>query len=528
MNDFYNQLYNKEMKMKTKDRCTNRKDRYIKIKDQYNKINHQCNIIYRNFNNRVQRYMENHKKILLILGMICIFISPIFFARKSVDNDVWFLLNSGRYILNHGFTSIEPFSIHEGLAFSFQQGLTDVYFYGVYKMGGEKLLIAVIMAESILMLLLYYRLCKIVSDGHTGQSMLSTLLFSGVSSIFMTTRPQVSSFIILILELIILEKWVRTQRHSFLFFLPILSVLEINLHAATWWMLFIFMMPYLFELKWIKGERIKPDQYRKKPLILAALGMFLSGLCNPYGVDNILYLIKSQGTKYSAYVGEMKPCTYETFGMYLIIGVSIVLLVHHLRSLNVIKLRYVYLYIGTIFMTIVNQRSEVFFAMAAFMITAYEFKQSKVTHFSIAWLFCYMEIVVGVYLVFAHLKPDESYENILKEHRQILSYLQNCASKDVHLFTDYNTGGLYEFEGYPCFIDARMEVYLKSMNGVKNFFDEYVEVEAGVIYYQDFLEQYDFDYYIFDKSRGFYVNVSHDNRYRCLYETGQYALFEKR
>lgn len=500
----------------------------MKIKDKYIEINHKCNRICNNFNNCVQEYMIGHKKILLILGMICIFISPIFFARKSVDNDIWFLLNSGRYILNYGFTAIEPFSIHEGLAFSFQQGLTDIYFYGVYKLGGEKLLIAVIMAESIVMLILYYRLCKIVSDGHTGQSMLSTILFSGVSSIFMTTRPQVSSFIILILELIILEKWVRTQQCSFLFFLPVLSVLEMNLHAATWWMLFIFMMPYLFEIKWIKGERIKPDQYKKKPLILAGLSMFLSGFCNPYGVDNILYLIKSQGTKYSQYIDEMKPCTYESFGMYLIIGISAVILIHHLHSLKVIKLRYMYLYIGTALMTLVNQRSEVLFAMAALMITAYEFKNSKVTHFSIAWLFCYVEIVVGVYIVFSRLKPQESYETVLNEHRQMISYLQNYASKDVRLFTDYNAGGLYEFEGYPCFIDARMEVYLKSMNGVKNFFDEYVEAEMGVIYYQDFLEAYDFDYYIFDKNRTFYINVSHDDQYLCLYETEQYALFKNR
>lgn len=496
------------------------------MKNKYKQINHKCNIVYYTFNNMVQNGAKRHKKILLALGMICIFISPIFFAKKNLDNDIWFLLNSGRYILNHGFTTIEPFSIHEGLAFSFQQGLTDIYFYELYKLGSETLLIAVIIAESIIMLILYYRLCKMVSGQHTGQSMLSTILFSGVSSIFMTTRPQISSFIILILELLILEKWVQKQCHKLLFLLPVLSILEINLHAATWWMLFIFMMPYLFELKWIKGVRIKADQYGKKPLILAALGMFLSGFCNPYGLDNILYLIKSQGTKYSQYIDEMKPCTYEMFGFYLIMIVSIVVFVHHLRSLKAIQLRYVYLYIGTALMTLINQRSMVLFAMVAFMITAYEFRTSKVTHFSIPWLFCYVEIVIGVYIVFTQLKPQESYMITLNEHRQIIAYLQNCDSKDVSLFTDYNMGGLYEFEGYSCFIDARMEVYLKSMNGVKNFFDEYVEAEMGVIYYRDFLETYDFDYYILDKSRSFYVNVSHDNRYRCLYETDHYALFK--
>ena len=54
---------------------------------------------------------------------------PLCWVGVTMDNDFWFTINHGRYILEHGFTNIEPFTVHEGLAFSFEKWLTCITFY---------------------------------------------------------------------------------------------------------------------------------------------------------------------------------------------------------------------------------------------------------------------------------------------------------------------------------------------------------------------------------------------------------------
>ena len=45
------------------------------------------------------------------------------------DNDIWFLLNNGRYVINSGIPVVDPFTIHEGLKYVMQQWGTSLFFY---------------------------------------------------------------------------------------------------------------------------------------------------------------------------------------------------------------------------------------------------------------------------------------------------------------------------------------------------------------------------------------------------------------
>ena len=63
---------------------------------------------------------------------------PIFIGMLTSicggNNDIWFILNFGRYILNNGFPTIDPFTIHDGLEIIVQQWLSDIIFYSGYKL----------------------------------------------------------------------------------------------------------------------------------------------------------------------------------------------------------------------------------------------------------------------------------------------------------------------------------------------------------------------------------------------------------
>ena len=50
-----------------------------------------------------------------------------------LDNDFWFIIRTGKTILEKGFVKTELFTIHEGLKFVPHQWLTSVLFYSIYK-----------------------------------------------------------------------------------------------------------------------------------------------------------------------------------------------------------------------------------------------------------------------------------------------------------------------------------------------------------------------------------------------------------
>lgn len=81
--------------------------------------------------------MSREKKIyrLLIVTTICIL--PVVFMKYNMDTDTWFILNLGRYTLHNGFVSTDPFTMHEGLNYVFQQWLTGIYFWLIYSSFGE-------------------------------------------------------------------------------------------------------------------------------------------------------------------------------------------------------------------------------------------------------------------------------------------------------------------------------------------------------------------------------------------------------
>ena len=62
----------------------------------------------------------NPCKPLAILYILLI-ITISFFTLRIIDNDFWFLINQGRYIIENGFPTVEPFTIHNNLSFIIQQ-----------------------------------------------------------------------------------------------------------------------------------------------------------------------------------------------------------------------------------------------------------------------------------------------------------------------------------------------------------------------------------------------------------------------
>ena len=85
---------------------------------------------------------------------------------------------------------------------------------------------------------------------------------------------------------------------------------------------------------------------------------------------------------------------------------------------------------------------------------------------------------------------------------------ENC--DDFVIFTDFGTGQYLEFKGYHPYIDGRAELFLKKNNKEFDYLNEYVRLCNAKLYYKDFLNKYNFNYIIVEKTNYYlYTSLSH-------------------
>lgn len=421
-----------------------------------------------------------------------------------VNNDFWFLLNTGKTIIHDGFINVEPFTIHSDLAFLPQQWLTDVLFYFVYNLFNLRGIYYLIVIFNLLIIFFIFKLSYLITNDRKKSFFItfftdSLLIISG----FITTRPYIVDITILLLELILLESYIVKNNKKYLYFIPLLSVLLINAHSSMWLMLFVFMLPYYAE--WILLKIKKQNVYNIKPLLIITLISLIMGLANPYGIEAIKYLFNSYGVEQiNIMVAEMKPLTLSklSIGLYLIILFELYSFYYN-KGKN--KTRYVLLSLGTILLGLMHFRGTPFFCVTFPLIISYNFKKEikkELIKLSIKDKIIYViTIIIFLLLILFNVKMEDGL--IIKE---FADYLDVNATKDIRLYTDYNTGAYMEWRGYKCYLDPRAEVFLKSNNKKEDIFFEYYDLENGDIEVNDFIEKYKFDYLLVDGYDKMFMN----------------------
>ncbi len=313
-----------------------------------------------------------HSQAILILAFVAI----MAFVGNRVNNDVWFLLGSGRYLEAFGIPHIEPFTLHDGFHFVMQQWLFALGLWQLYGIGGVYGLVAFSWVAGALLLLLYYRLQLRVTGGNESVSSLLTavvLVFAGW--IFITQRPQMASSLIFLVEICLLERQRARMARTLPVVFFVLSALLVNLHAAMWPLLLVFLLPYLLES--LVGGRFRwcRQDFRWPPreLLLLLCVSLLGGFCNPYGLEAMAYAAHGYGSaEINALVGEMTPLSMKN--LYVASPLFIVLAALGLYARRAVPLRYQLLALGTGMMALLSYRSFFLFLLFGTLGIGYMFR----------------------------------------------------------------------------------------------------------------------------------------------------------
>lgn len=473
---------------------------------------------------RIKNMLVNYhpsKKMLFLYFNIPLIL--VLFWRVEY-NDIWFLLNHGKYVLNNGFPSIEPFTIHQNFSFVMQQWLSSVIFYLSYSLLGKYGLLLLTLLVTGYIIFISYKLCMLLSDNRYSLSVLiSTIVTTLLAASFITSRPHIFTFAIIITEIYLLEKYIKEEDKRYLYPLPLLSLLEINLHASMFFMQFAFILPYLIDSFKYKIGPLKSSGYKKKPLFITVILMFLVGFINPYGINAITYIFSSYGNSYiNEIVEEMLPVVItDSVGKVSFFLIFMIVSIYIFYRKNDIKPRYFYLLIGTIYLTLSSQKGLSYLIIGGILPLAYylkpAFKKDTVKEKKKSYSYLLSSsclVVISLLVVIGTDSMTFTYK--FKEGVDYL--LENNKASDITLYTGYAEGAYPEWKGIKCYIDPRAEIFLKGNNKQKDIMEEYYLLQIGNLDVNEFLEKYKFDYLLVIETDYLYNNMDDIENYKLVYE----------
>lgn len=485
------------------------------------------------------------KKLLLALPFIL-----VIGVSRQWDNDTYWIVKTGEHIVNNGIPTKDFLTMHTNMDLVVQQWLSDVIFYKLYAWFGVAGPIILASVMYIIILLLIYKLHNLLNTGKLMQAISATcsavILFS-----FAVTRPQIFSYAIILTEIICLESFVKNGKWQYLIPLPFLAVLEVNLHASMFTMLFIIMMPYIansLPLK-IKGKII--SCCKLLPLIITAAAMIVGGFLTPYGIKGMSFIFTTSiGDKVNSDISELEPITLSKDNLLFLIAIIFVIVCYCIylkKSKSAAPLRYHLLIIGTLIMALAYKKLFPYFLIAGVttassLIQNYKipirekFKDKKFSRVIGSEIFIAIIVIFTVAITVTHysfinsdnIVNDQTEKEYIEKFDRALSVLNNEDKNTMVLYNGFNTGAYLEFNDYTTYIDPRADSFVIEANHDFDYLTEYTNFKNGTLYYKNFAKKYNFTHFFIDKGTesAVYTLLKNDGDYTLLYENDEFAIFK--
>ena len=193
--------------------------------------------------------------IFNILAFACIIIMAIAITPKSMQNDTFYNIKCGEYLIENGIfnQTQDPFSWHE-LSYTWPHWLFDIIIFLLYSACGNFWEIGIYIATMIFTAILglsMYKLCIQMTKNNKVVSFIATLCGLYVMKNYIADRAQLLTFILFIWEIYFIEKLLETNKKRYGFGILVIAFLVVQLHCAVFPMIFVFAAPYLVEYLFI-------------------------------------------------------------------------------------------------------------------------------------------------------------------------------------------------------------------------------------------------------------------------------------
>lgn len=472
----------------------------------------------------------DRKNTLTYILILSILIPLIFIIKKTttLDNDIWYLLTEGKYIVRYGIYHIDPFSIHDNFEVVVQNWGAVSLFWIIYSNFNAIGIMTIILLANLLICYLLYKICMLISDNRKLISIILTFLTDIILIYpYMVSRPQIFSFALLLFAIYKLELYAKDENVKHLYWIPLISFLEINMHASLWCMLYAFIFCYLLDSFNIKF--LHTQGYKTKPILKATIASLLAAIINPYGIKAITFIFGSYTEMTQLdYVMELAPFSFNDilcaiiFFMIIIVG-----LLYTIYRKGNVRLRYICLFCGTMLIAFNSIKGSNLFILVSLFHLAYFFKDIKKRKFKLITkiqpvlnVILIISIVISsVILIKDYIKMDNDKLNYNVAEKALDTLNNVTYDEEIKFYSNYNDGGYVEFRGYRSYIDPRGEVFLKSNNKKADILNETIEMYTEKFDVDEFLKKYNFTHLLVGPGDRLYSDINNYNsNYFILYE----------
>lgn len=500
--------------------------------------------------------VKNKKLINRVLIAVTV-VLPLLLINFGFDSDTYWIIKTGEYICNNGIPVKDFLTIHTDMDLVVQQWLADVIYYLSFKAFGVcgPMLIVYFCYGATTFLL--YKFCNILSNRKFVMIFFVYMAVAFMSRMSLVARPQIFTYCIVLTELICLESCVKKQNYKYLFAIPILSVLLVNLHASMWTMLLIFMLPYIVNALPIKINGKNLSCCRLTPLLICAVMVVVCGFLSPYGYKGLMFIFTaSVGNKVNSSIDELSPLSLSA-DINSIAVLSILLIIIAIYLLNKggkTTLRYMLLTLGTGLMMLMYVKLTPYFIIVAYPVALsyvdnVNFKglikakgndnsklNPKTAKVLVILIISFTVMLMGcIFINFGADIVSTVKNNAADAETVEIDAAMEIAEKDaaqnnteIVLFNGFNSGGYLEFKGYKTYIDARADSFVVEANNDYDYLTEYESFVNGRIYYKTVIDKYGFTYLLVDNysEKPLNTSLSRDSEYTVLYEGELYTLYK--
>ncbi len=463
----------------------------------------------------------------LIFITICLTILITLHAIDTTyDNDLWWLLATGREILQNGFPKTNPWSIHSGQGIVIQQWIPSVILYAIYTIADLPGLEIMLVIQILIFFLLLWKMMSVLSGRKNTELLLFFILISFVSlSTYFSSRPQIYSMAFYALLITVLEKYRRSNERKYLYALPLITLCHVNMHASMapldFFILFLYWMP---DIPRLLSKRIPltlefgHSQYERTPIFIASAIAGFAMFLNPYGIRGAFYLLESYGAAgYGGYISEMGNTQITSYSGFADIALIIAGSIGIGMNRKQVDFPLTTLFLSTAFISMTHERNIWLVALFSLPLVAKTLGRIELHPIRIKFLHR-----GPVYVVFSVAVIDfmaiYSYANIwptmvkyirLYKADDVDYPLQACdwlteyaadhglANNDLRIFNSFNNGGLLEFNDFKVTMDPRPELWEPMITGQStHYYQEYVQFQGGTLPIKDYISKYEWDFYI--------------------------------
>ena len=178
---------------------------------------------------------------LILIAIFCVALTPV-----TLQNDTYYTISIGEHIVNHGLDMQDPFSWHQDLSYTYPHWLYDLITYLVYSVFG---MTGIYISTCILSVILGWSI-YLVGTKIAKNQVFSFLIAIGVMYLirgYIAARAQLVTFILFILTIFFIEKFLETKKKRYVLGLIIIPILIANLHVAVFPFYFVLYLPYIAE-----------------------------------------------------------------------------------------------------------------------------------------------------------------------------------------------------------------------------------------------------------------------------------------